>query len=819
MRIHDRIESGFEAWGHFVVRHRVAVTLVVLAASAALGAFLPGLEADNSTESFLRPNDPARVHYDRFREQFGQDERIVLAIRPPEVFELGFLNRLRALHEEIEREVPYVEEVTSLWNARNTRGEGDELIVADLMEDWPESQADLAALRARVAETPAYRNTLVNADLTVTTISIEPFIYSTLGDDTGALEGFGDEAADADEAAPEFLTEGESLALLAALDQVIERHRAADLEIHLAGGVIANRSATKHLMRDVIVFLAAGSAAMVVLLFALFRRASGALLPLVVVLLSVAVNYGLMALFGVPTSVSGQVLPILVLAVGVCSAVHVLTIVYRRLAAGDDRETAIAAALGHSGLAILMATLTTAGGLCSFMTAELAQIRNLGMAAPIGIGLTFVYSVTLLPALLALSPLRASQPGADALQRRLAGGLVRVGDFATTHPRAVLTTAAALVVVAGFGVVQLRFSQNGIRWFPEDDPVRVATEFLNAEMGGASSVEVWIDTGRENGLHDPELLRRIDWAARFAEVVDEGDGELFVGKALSLVDVVKETHQALNENRPEFYAIPEDRALLAQELLLFENSGSDDLEDFTDSQFRMARLSLRTPFVDGLLYVPFMERIERGFRKILGPNVSIRITGLGSLFGRTFSLVNRTMARSYVIALLVITPLMVLLIGEVRRGLLAMIPNLTPIWLTLGLMGWLGVAIDNSTLLVGCILIGLAVDDTIHFMHRFQRHCEAGCDARTAVRRSLETTGAALFFTTLVLTAGFLVMTLSYMNNAQEFGQLAAFAAVTAFAADLVVSPALMVLASRSAEPTPEFLGALEAGVLERDAS
>ncbi len=164
------------------------------------------------------------------------------------------------------------------------------------------------------------------------------------------------------------------------------------------------------------------------------------------------------------------------------------------------------------------------------------------------------------------------------------------------------------------------------------------------------------------------------------------------------------------------------------------------------------------------------------------------------------------MARSYVTALLIITPLMVLLIGSLKRGVLSMVPNLIPIWITLGLMGWLGIPLDNSSLLVGCIILGVAVDDTIHFMHKFQRYYDDTGDPREAVRRTLRTTGSALLFTSIVLTAGFFVLTFAYMQNAVEFAMLACTATIVAFLADLVVSPALRVLVSKSREPAPAEL-------------
>jgi predicted RND superfamily exporter protein len=215
---------------------------------------------------------------------------------------------------------------------------------------------------------------------------------------------------------------------------------------------------------------------------------------------------------------------------------------------------------------------------------------------------------------------------------------------------------------------------------------------------------------------------------------------------------------------------------------------------------------------------PFIEKLESEMRKIFGPEVGIQPTGIGVLFGRTVSIVNPTMAKSYVIALLIITPLMALLIGSVKRGLLAMIPNLIPIWMTLGLMGWLDIPLDNSSLLIGCIIIGLAVDDTIHFMHKFHRYFVETADARLAVRRTLETTGAALLFTSLVLASGFSVMMLAYMDNAAEFGMLASFATVAAFFADILISPALMMLAvgRREQVAIPVAAGAIMGGS-ERD--
>jgi predicted RND superfamily exporter protein len=796
----ERVERGFSDWGHFVHRRRWSVLLATLAITAYLVSWVPALTVDNSTESFLRPNDPARIHYDAMREQFGQDERILVVVHTTDVFDLAFLNRLRELHEALESEIPYLLEVTSLMNVRNTRGEGDQLIVEDLMQEWPESAADVAKLEARVRETPLYRNTLIDAAGTVTTIALKPLIYSTLGEEVDALAGFDGavELEDSPDDAIEFLTGPEKYAFNAAVSEVMERFDAPGFELGVAGGGVMNHHATKKMMRDIKVFTTACVLVVMALLFALFRRVSAVLLPTLTVMCALLVTYGIMALIGIPTSITGQILPMLLITVGVCSAVHILTIVYQQLEAGESKEAAIAGALAHSGLAVAMATVTTAGGLFSFVSAELAQVANLGKMAPIGILLTLVYSLTMLPALLAIVPLKAHPRfGGDALRAAMSGAVARAGDWSASNPWRALGATALVLALFGIGLPQVRFSQNGLQWFPKGDPIRETVEFMNTHLDGGGGMDFVIDTGRENGLLDPEVMQALDRASQYAVSLERG--EIWVSKTISIVDVVKETHKALNENDHAAYVIPDNRELLAQELLLFENSGSDDLEELTDSRFRLARISMRMPFVDGVHTPPFVEHLAEEFHEILGDDVEITPTGLGMLFGRTYSIVNPTMAKSYAIALAIITPLMVLLIGNLERGFLAMLPNLIPIWMVLGLMGLLDIPLDNSSLMIGSIIIGLAVDDTIHFMHKFQRYFADVGDARLAVRRTLETTGAALLFTSGVLASGFAVLTLSYMNNTSEFGMLACFGAVTAFLADILVSPALMVLATRRA--------------------
>jgi predicted RND superfamily exporter protein len=786
--VRDRIERAFAAWGHWLYPRARAVLALTLLFVVGLGTQLPQVELDTSTEAFLKEGDAVRLRYDAFREQFGRDERVIIAIEG-DVFDLAFLERLRALHRDLEDEVPQLQDVTSLVNARDTRGEGDELIVGDLLEDWPRTPEDLARIRERALANPLYRDQLLDASGRVTTVLIETDAYSQQDGAGDELGGF--DAGSAPAEPRRFLTGEENAVIVEAIWAVTGRYEAPDFRVHVAGTPAMVHYFQVWMQRDMARFTLLAIAAIGAFLALLFRRVVGVVLPLAVAILALISTLGLMGLAGVAITLPMQILPSFLLAVGVGGVVHILVIFFQALGRGEVREDAIAHSLGHSGLAVVMTSLTTAGGLASFVTADLGPVAELGVTAPIGVLLALVLTLVLTPAALAVLPLREGRPSGSAgpLARRW---LVWAGLFATTHARPVVLVWAGVMAVSALGAAQLRFSHEPLSWFPADNPFRVASVLVNEKLRGSMFLEVLVDSGAENGLHEPAVLDRMDEMRRWASSVQRGD--IYVGKTVSLVDVTKEIHQALNENRREFHAIPRDRQLVAQELLLFENSGSDDLEDLVDPQFRRARVTLKLPLADAVQYPAFIDDVEENFARILAGEAGFEVTGLMSIMARTFTAVIHTMATSYVVAFAVITPLMVLLVGSVRIGLLSMLPNLAPILVTLGVMGWAGLRIDFFTLMIGSIAIGLAVDDTIHFMHNFRRYHARSGDVVGAVRETLATAGQAMLFTSLVLATGFALFAFATLTVLTNFGLLTGLTILVAFLADLTLAPALIAL-------------------------
>ncbi|MGK7346546.1 MAG: efflux RND transporter permease subunit [Candidatus Nitrospinota bacterium M3_3B_026] len=800
--VRKRIEKGFESFTRLVFRNRWKTVLIIALFVAAIVSNLSKITIDTSTEGFLHESDPALVVYNEFRDQFGRDEMVIVALNPENVFDIAFLKKLRDLHYELKEKVPHLDDITSMVNARNTLGKGNELIVEDLLENFPETGEDLAVLRERVLSNPIYENMLISEDGTFTTIAIKTNAYSSAGAVEDALSGFEDfEGGAEEEKAPaerKFLTDEENSEVVEAVREIVEKYEGPDFPAYIAGSPVVSNDLKRSMQKDMRRFMLMAVTTIAIFLYIMFRRISGVVLPLVVVLLTLFSAIGAMGFFGVPLKMPTQILPSFLMAVCVGATVHVMAIFYYRLHNGYSKEDSIVYAMGHSGLPIVMTSLTTAAGLASFSTAEVAPIADLGKFASLGVLLGLVYTIVLLPALIAFTPfVKKETPAHEAKREKMDGMLTRVADFSTGHPVSITAVSAVLIVALLAFASTVRFSHNPLKWFPEESQVRQTTTLIDHKMKGTVTLEVITDTGGENRLYEPEILKGLDGLATEIEKI-KTDG-LFVGKAFSVADILKEINRALNENRQEFYRIPDDRRLIAQEFLLFENSGSDDLEDVVDSQFSLSRFTVKAPWLDAIEYAEFIDDVKSRFDERLGQDVEkITITGMIPILSKTLFAAMKSAAVSYVIAGAVITFMMMILIGSVRVGLLSMIPNLLPIIMAIGVMGVFNMPMDMFTMLIGSIAIGLAVDDTVHFMHNFRRYYHETHDAREATRRTLTTTGRAMLATTVVLSTGFFIFMFATMNNLFNFGLLTGLAIVTALLADFLLAPALMTLMARS---------------------
>jgi len=806
-QIIQKIESRFEQMGRWIHVHPKRVILVMLLFFAILASNLPSIQVDTSTEAFFSENDQTRIAYDKFREQFGRDEIVLALIHPKKVFDIEFLKKLKAFHEDLEDEVPHLDEVQSLINVTAMRGEGGELIIEELMADWPEDDAGVKDLKERVLGNKFYRNFLVSEDGQFTTVVVRSNAFSDVDKDMDQEEileeGFSDEedTSLSDNDNPQLLTDEQNSEFVETIQALAERHRNPEFPIDLGGSPVMIHDLKKTMFSDMPVFVLASLGVIALLLVILFRRLSGLVLPILTVILSLLSTLGLVAATGTKLTIISQILPSFLLAVGVGYSVHLLVIYYRHLRDHGDKEEAISFAMGHSGLAILMTSLTTAGGLLSFVPVKVAPVSDLGLFGAAGVLLCVFFTLVLLPALLSVLPGGKSpqdrekvarkeghQTGYSFTDRMLKG----CGNFAVNQPWTVIVISVMIALMSSFGASQLRFSHNPIAWLPDDNSLRSATDAINDHMKGSAAIELVVERSEENAVKDPEFMKRLDEFNHFSEGTSYN--RISVGKSSSVVDMVKEINQVLNEDREEFYRVPQDRGMIAQELLLFENGGTDDLENLVDTPFSKARVTLKTTWVDANQYTGLLLKLEKKIEELFGQEKSYVVTGLIPIMVKTITFLMEGMLISYLIAGVVITLLMIILLSDLRLGLWSMIPNFLPILAGLGVMGLLDFPIDAMSILVGSIAIGLAVDDTVHFMHNFRRYQQVHQDVQVAVEKTLTSTGRAMLLTTIVLSSGFFIFIFSSMNNLISFGLITGLIIIIALLGDIVLAPAMMAL-------------------------
>ena len=775
MSIKENIHKNFSQMGGLIYQWPKLTLLLALFVTALCCFSLGSLRIDTSNESNFDVNHPSVKVYREFHELYGFEEAVVVMIKTDEVFDLGFLQKLSDFHQRIEDDVVYLDDVKSIINTSVIYGEGDDLIVDDLQLSFPEDEVQLATFKQRALQNTVFTDVFLSKTQKYTAVLIYQDPYSP-----ALIEG-----------KKQAFSSQEQHKFMVSIRSVMAEFQGDNFDMSVTGGPVIGNTILSNIAWETPVFALLSNVVIIVLLFALFRRVSAVLLPLLVVNVSLASLFGLMAFFDTALSSFSQILPSFILTVGVCDSVHFLSHFYRRYEEHNDKKLAIEQALSHTGMPMMLTSLTTAVGMLSFSMSDIVPVRSLGFFAASGVMIVWFYTIVLLPALLALLTINPDNKGGATLGKSQVF-LTRCGQLGWRHPYKVIGFFSVLLILSGIGISQLRFQHDPVKWFTDDSELPQSLALMNEEFNGSLAVEVLIDTGKENGVKSVAVLKKLDELNQFVPTFSAAGVNLESSR--SIVDTVKQVHFALNANDKNYYAVPDSAELIAQEVLLFEMSGGDDLTSQVNSDFSIARVTMLGQWRDLLAYADFLEQFEVEVIKLVGDVGNVSFTGVVYLMSPMQKLAMLTMANSYTSAALVIAIMMILMMGSIRLGLLSMIPNLLPIILGMGFMAATGLALDMYTILIGSIAIGLVVDDTMHFVHGFQYNYEKTGNAGQAITDTLDSTGNALLFTTILLFGGFITYSFSSMVNISAFGLILGVIVIVALIADIILLPALLRL-------------------------
>ena len=792
-----KIEKGFHYLGINVIRYRWAILLMTVVVAGLAATQLPKLSIATSVESMFTRHDSILTDYQRFRGQFGRDEEIVLLISSSDIFSLEFLTTLKLFHEDLENSLPLLKEVSSLANAPYIEPVDGGVRVAGFLDNLPRTEEKAQQYRQRGLSYPGFRNLYFTPDGKHAIVIIKTQAVSALSADGLRLRAYARGVRGAEEPPPpaeqQSISQVENIAVIGIVETVIKQYQTDDFRIAFSGTPVYQFHVEPMVRANMKKMCIAIVIVPVVLLPFMFGRGSGAYLPQVTAILGLMVALGLMALLSVRFSLTSSMLPSILLSIGLTAPIHFL-VVYYKYQKRVGKFRGIVATMKHSGFPITMTSFTTAAGLLSFSFSDIVPVADLVNFTIIGILVILLFTLITLPAFLSiLQVVDGSERGEATYEASIYNrSLLALGRLGVNRPYLVLILFLMITLAAGFSISRLHFSHNQLHYFTKDSDFIRQVRLIEAQTGGFRALEVMIDTQLERGIIDHNLLQAVEQLDKYLKSETDIHGRAYVGRTRSLVDLIKESSYATTGRYQNPGPIPEDHRVLAEQFDYYSRIAPKNLRKYTDADFQTGRLTAMMYWRDAAHDVDFITRVQEYVSTLFDSGVNVAVTGVVAINSGIIHAMMRSLAIGYSTGFLLIIALMLLAIGDVRMGLLAMIPNLLPVVIALGVMGYLDIPLNTYNLIGGSILIGVAVDDTIHFFHNFRKYYLRSGDLNFAVNETLRSAGRALLATTLILVASFWMRLFSDLKVIADFGLVMGIALLMAFLADVLLAPALL---------------------------
>jgi hydrophobe/amphiphile efflux-3 (HAE3) family protein len=763
---------------------------------------------DNSNESFFLEGDPTKLLFDKFRDTFGNEDFVYVLIEPQkrasspsrcksgttglaseskdgilphgrrfpaacygelqtrDFFEPDTIRLIKKLAEDLEAHVPYVKDMKFLGNVEYVEGVEGGIEISDLIEEIPETPEEIKLVRERAMNEPLYLDNLISKDRKTAAILLE-------------CERYPDEKVDPRKEIPPVVY------------NILAKPEYADLEIYMVGGPIMDYELDEISTREMPLFGLICIVLQMLILLWVARGVRGVVSPLLVVILSVFWTLGLVGALGWTLSMMVIMLPTLLICVGIGDSMHIIAEMQDQQYHGLDRREAIVKAVAIVGIPCLLTSLTTAAGFLSFMGTVVKNIREMGIYAAIGVIMALVLSLIIVPIIFSFGKKRKKvekKINSEGRKDIFDQALKRIIFLNLKYSKAILAIFIVLIIISVFGYSLIEVESNSIKSLSTDVPVRRAYDYVDSHMGGSMAVEIMLDAGNKDGIKEIGFLRQTESLQNYI------DKHPLTWKTYSIIDLLKKMRRAMHGNNMDYYTLPETRAQAAEYLFLYETSGGEELDKLVSFNYDIARLSVRTKSLNTKDVRTFTSDIGRFVSQNLDPSIKVEYTGVMSWVKAMSDYVSQGQKRCFILAFIAIAFMMTIALRSFWLGVISMLPNIFPVLISLGLMGLLGVRMSIPLMIFSPIIIGVAVDDTIHFFMRYRREFERIGTYEGALKAALSTVGRPIMFTTMTLVAGFSVFVLSNYDSTVHFGLLAGFAFIWALLADFFLAPAMMLL-------------------------
>jgi len=750
----------------FVVRFDVFLLAVVLALTAFFFARMSHLEIDDAVESMFLEDDPDLRTYREFLRYFTTDEFSLIAIKVDDALSeqtLGMVDRITKRLEQIEG----VRRVVSLTNTNDIAGTPEGISIGRMVPSIVLNDVQRKRTWERIERNPLVLNNLVAPSGRAVAVFAEI------------------ESVSKDRLYRRRITES--------IHEIMAQEIPKGTQAFAAGPPIIDTVYRNYVVDNLRTLMPIGTLVLIITTLLIYRNARSVVLPAASVIMALIWTMGSIPLLGFTVNLVTTIIPPLLLVIGVAVVIHLLNQFNEELRSKPNPKAAMVDALEHIIKPCFLTSFTTAIGFSSLSLSKIRPVRETGILCALGVMIAFFVGIIFSSFVLARLKPPKRELSRPFDRGYLSSFLSAVGKIDVRLPALVLAVSALVALVAVFGISKIKVETNLIHYFPEESEIYQSYDFLEENIGGASSLEIFIKGPRGNSAIRPGALRAMEKVQKFLARHPK------VTATSSVADYVKILNRAFHGDEQGHFAIPDDPRQIAQLLFLMETSdASSDLEslvtgDVERGDYSIARISVRVATMSSSELRAFLADVQDFCDRVFPSDFDVEPAGSLVLYAHMEKALVEGQLKSFALALVVIIFVIMLVFGSWRAGVYSFAPNVIPIMVTVGFMGISGIPINLATCMMPSIAIGIAVDDTIHFLARFRREYRKNRDPRASSEITLATTGRAIVVTSIILFFGFLVVVFSDFKPNYYFGILTALTMVWALLGDLFTLPSSFI--------------------------
>ena len=755
-----KTDTGFGEW---VIRFRWWIILATLLMVAGSTYGIRNIGFTNNYRVFFSEENPQLRAFDALQNKYIKTDNVMIAVVPKngKVFTRETLAVVEKLTKEA-WQVPYSTRVDSITNFQYTWAQEDDLVVEDLVEGAEQlSDADLERIKKIALKEPLLLNRLINPKANVTAVNVTVNMP-----EKSVLE------------VPEVANFVRTM-----VDKYRPKH--PDIDFRLTGIAMMNNAFGESSQTDMKTLVPVMYLLIIIVMGVVLRSVWGTLAVVLVIAFSSMTAMGLAGWMGILLTPVSANAPSIILTLAIADSIHILVTLFHEMRAGKTKREAMIESLRINHQPVFITSATTAIGFLSLNFSDSPPFQDLGNMVALGVMIAYVYSVLFLPALMAVLPLREKKRETNGTR-----AMDRLADFVILRRGGLFWGMMMVILLIMSQVPQLEIDEKFNEYFDKRYQFRLDNDFVTHNLTGVMFIDYSLSAGESGGISNPEYLAKVE---EFADWFRQQPPVMYIG---TLTDVMKRLNKNMHGDDPSYYRIPEERNLAAQYLLLYELSLPFGLD--LNNQINVDKSSTRFTVVlenistrDALA---LDERAQAWLKEHGLPSMQAYGASPLIMFSHIAKRNIKSMTVGVVLALVLISLILVGALRSFKFGLVSMVPNLAPIFMTFGIWSILGNEVGLAVSVAGPVALGIIVDDTVHFMSKYLRaRREQGKSSVDAVRYSFHTVGTALWVTSFLLVIGFSVLAFSGFTMNSHMGKMTVLSVVVALIVDFLFLPPLLI--------------------------